>query len=43
MGERVAAWETDADWYDIGTFGEYSLFPWIALERKVIVAGYDVF
>ena len=23
MGERVAAWETDADWYDIGTVGEY--------------------
>jgi NDP-mannose synthase len=22
-GERVAAWETDADWYDIGTVGEY--------------------
>jgi NDP-sugar pyrophosphorylase family protein len=21
--ERVAAWETDADWYDIGTVGEY--------------------
>jgi NDP-mannose synthase len=24
-GERVAAWETDADWYDIGTVGEYEL------------------
>jgi NDP-mannose synthase len=22
-GERVAAYETDADWYDIGTMGEY--------------------
>jgi NDP-sugar pyrophosphorylase family protein len=22
-GERVAAYRTDADWYDIGTFGEY--------------------
>jgi NDP-mannose synthase len=22
-GERVAAWETEADWYDIGTVGEY--------------------
>jgi NDP-sugar pyrophosphorylase family protein len=22
-GERVAAWETDAEWFDIGTVGEY--------------------
>jgi NDP-sugar pyrophosphorylase family protein len=22
-GERVAAWETDAEWFDIGTIGEY--------------------